>query len=98
MFVDNFMQDMHILSQAHAESGSAQAMSHQRFGLMQDSTRLEALLTWMEEEPVQGSILFVVCFTLILHRTCAFFFPCLYFFYPVLCFVCFLALIHDAAC
>lgn len=28
---------------------------------MQDSTRLEALLTWMEEEPVQGSIFFVVC-------------------------------------
>ena len=27
---------------------------------MQDSTRLEALLTWMEEEPVQGSIFFVV--------------------------------------
>lgn len=30
-------------------------------GRMQDSTRLEALLTWMEEEPVQGSIFFVVC-------------------------------------
>lgn len=27
---------------------------------MQDSERLEALLTWMEEEPVQGSIFFVV--------------------------------------
>lgn len=31
-------------------------------GHVQDSTRLEALLTWMEEEPVQGSIFFVVCF------------------------------------
>ena len=39
---------------------------------MQDSERLEALLTWMEEEPVQGSIFFVVHFFMVhhLHSMC----------------------------
>ena len=56
------MQDMQGLK------GFAHGVRHQNVGLMQDSTRLEALLTWMEEEPVQGSILFVVWFTLPLQR------------------------------
>ena len=42
-----------------------------KHGRMQDSTRLEALLTWMEEEPVQGSIFFVVCFEFhVMHLVC----------------------------
>ena len=46
---------MQSLYQPHAKT---EVLGH---GHVQDSTRLEALLTWMEEEPVQGSIFFVVC-------------------------------------
>lgn len=58
---------LHLLSAAHIHiynigislMAQNEVLEH---GHVQDSTRLEALLTWMEEEPVQGSIFFVVCF------------------------------------
>ena len=52
------MQELQCCDQPQA------LLSCRHIGHVQDSTRLEALLTWMEEEPVQGSIFFVVHFTL----------------------------------
>lgn len=63
------MHDMQMSSQVlHSMCPSSCSLSLKRVVLTQDSTRLEALLTWMEEEPVQGSILYVVRFTLILRH------------------------------